>query len=66
MPCNLRATGSLHRPAGTSRNAALRIREHLTEAEAGKLMAAMKANRYATGTRPWFWLAIATGYLPRS
>jgi site-specific recombinase XerD len=38
-------------PAGRKANDAYRVREHLTEAEMAKLLAALKANRY--GDRDW-------------
>jgi len=39
------------RPVGRKANKAYRVREHLTEAEIGKLLAALKANRH--GHRDW-------------
>src|SRR5262249_50715918 len=39
------------RPVGRKRNAAYRVREHLTETEIAKLLAALKANRH--GHRDW-------------
>jgi site-specific recombinase XerD len=39
------------RPVGRKANAAYRVREHLTEAEVTKLLAALKANRH--GHRDW-------------
>ena len=39
------------RPVGRKANADYRTREHLTEAEVAKLLAALKANRH--GDRDW-------------
>src|SRR5262249_4088208 len=39
------------RPVGRKPNAAYRVREHLTESEMGKLLAALRANRH--GHRDW-------------
>ena len=39
------------RPVGRKANSAYRVREHLTEAEMTKLLAALKANRH--GHRDW-------------
>ena len=39
------------RPVGRKPNAAYRVREHLTESEMAKLLAALKANRH--GHRDW-------------
>ena len=55
MPANIvqlrQANSSVMRPVGRQANGAYRVREHLTEAEVGKLLTTLKGNRH--GHRDW-------------